>query len=231
MSAPTGFTLVTATKIQDASGRLLAFGRVTFFPVNNYGKPISALAGGGGGLITQTGVVFLVVAGVITTDLYDGTPQIADSALTTPANICYRISVTDATGAEVQGPGYGLQQPTGASFNLDTALPNQPMNATIQTGPAGATGPIGATTLIDTVTALTYKLAVISGALGLVPANVIADTDTGDCYALEIVSGAPTLVPVALTAGAVLTIGFIDAVTGLAYALSIVSGAQTLTLL
>ena len=138
-----GFTAVTARRIMDASGNILIAGRVTFFPVNTFGKPISAIAGGGGGMIQQAGVVFLVAYGAITTDLYGGSPRIADTALTTPINICYRIIVTDGAGAEVQGPGYALQQPSGATFNLDTAPPNQPMQGIIYIGPAGANGAPG----------------------------------------------------------------------------------------
>jgi hypothetical protein len=138
MSAPTGFTLITASKIQDAAGHVLASGRATFFPVSSLsGGPISATAGGGGGMITQNGVPFLVVNGAITTDLLGGTPVIADATLTTPANIAYRVSVTDSTGTEVEGPGYGLVQPSGPSFSLDTYVPIQPMQVTTQYGPPG----------------------------------------------------------------------------------------------
>jgi hypothetical protein len=139
MSAPTGFTLVTAAKIQDAAGHLLASGRVTFFPVSSLnGGPISATAGGGGGgLITQSGVSFLVEAGVIATDLLGATAVIADTTLTTPANIAYRVSVTDGTGTEIEGPGYGLVQPSGPSFSLDTYVPIQPAQVTTQYGPPG----------------------------------------------------------------------------------------------
>lgn len=136
-----GYTSVSASLIQDGSGAPLASGRVTFFPVNNLGQAISAIAGGSGGMITQTGVTFVVVNGAITTDTNGYSPQIADTALTTPAHICYRIVVTNAANAQIQGPGYALQQPTGAVFNLDTVVPNQPMQATVQTGPQGPAGP------------------------------------------------------------------------------------------
>jgi hypothetical protein len=124
MPAPTGFTYITAAKIQDSSGRLLASGRVSFFPVNSAGRGLSALAGGGG-MMTQTAVTFLVVNGVIGTDLYGGVAQLADTTLTNPVNIGYRVTVTDATGYEIQGPGYELVQPSGASRSLDNPVPEK----------------------------------------------------------------------------------------------------------
>jgi hypothetical protein len=141
---PDGFTLITATKIQDASGRALASGTVTFFPVSSPGGgPVSAIAKDGG-TITQTGVPFLVVNGAITTDMYGGAPQLADTTETTPANIAYRVTIVDSsTGREIEGPGYGLVQPSGPSFSLDTYIPIQPCQVTVQAGPPGAAGVAG----------------------------------------------------------------------------------------
>ncbi len=139
-----GYTLITAAKIQDSTGRLLSSGRVTFFPTNNHGEAVSAVAGGGGMILSKP-VTFLVVNGSITTDLFGNTPQVADTSLTTPANICYRITVTDDTNETVQGPGYGLAQPSGASWSLDTYVPVQPALVTIIQGAPGPPGTSGFT--------------------------------------------------------------------------------------
>jgi hypothetical protein len=198
---PTGFTTITAAKIQDGSGRLLASGRVAFFPVNSSGRGISATAGGGG-LITQTAVVFLVVNGAITTDLYGGTAQVADTTLTNPVNIAYRVSVTDSTGTEVQGPGYGMVQPSGSSWSLDSYSPIQP-------------------TLVTTT--------ITGGGSGRPTSMVIRDSVSGAHYALMIVAGAQTWVNVGSAGTLAPTPTFIDTVTGAHYTLSFVSGAETWT--
>ena len=153
----TGFTLITASKIQDASGRPLANGRVSFFPVSSPGGgPISATAGGGG-IIGQSAVPFLVVGGVITSDLYGNPAQIADTTLTTPQNIAYKVTVTDANGNSVEGPGYGLVQPSGTSWSLDTYSPVQPLQVTVQAGPTGPTG--AAATVTSTATNGAFTVA------------------------------------------------------------------------
>lgn len=169
----TGYTLITATKIQDAAGHLLPSGRVTFFPVNNLGQPISAIVAGGG-VITQTGVAFLVVNGALTTDLLGDLPQLADTTLTNPANICYSVVITDATGTAIQGPGYGLVQPSGTTWSLDTYVPIQPAQVTTQYGPIGPPGPVGTA----------------SGTLGLTLYEVNSSgIATGHTYLLQIVNG------------------------------------------
>jgi hypothetical protein len=192
---PTGYTTVTASKIQDASGALLAGGRVTFYPVSSQGVPISAIAdpADGGGAILQSGVVFLVVNGAITTDLFGNPPQVADTSLTSPQNIAYRITITDASGVDVQGPGYGLVQPTGTTWSLDTYQPN---NGSLTTTVVGATGPAGppgspspssGMVLINTSTSVPFTLGISGGELALMPTQpVLIDSITGQLWQLGV---------------------------------------------
>jgi hypothetical protein len=219
-----GFTAFVANNIQDASGLPLAAGSLLVQPTDNNNLPITASSGGAGGQMVVAAATFPVAAGSI-----GAGNVVADTALTLPANISFRITVLDPQSRVLAV--YKGVQPTGATFNFDTYTPNVPAQAPYTVGLQGAAGSPGSPVFVDTISALTYRLAVVSGALGLVPANVLADTVTGDCYALEIVSGAATLVSVGATPGAASSLGFIDSVTGQPYALSVVSGAETLTLL
>ncbi|MDP9039578.1 MAG: hypothetical protein M3O02_09950 [Acidobacteriota bacterium] len=137
-----GFTTITASRIQDGSGNFLVSGRVICVPVNSEGGEVSAISGGFHGPILDLPVTFLVSNGALTTDLYGQPPRLADTALTAPANIAYRISIVDASGRELQGPGYRLVQPTGTTWSLDTYVPNNPL---IPTGGPGGSGGGGGT--------------------------------------------------------------------------------------
>jgi hypothetical protein len=88
--------------------------------------------------------------------------------------------------------------------------------------------PPGPAAYVDTVTGVSYRLAVVGGALTQGATNILADTVTGNCYALEIVSGAEELVPVAATPGAASSLSFTDT-AGNTYAISIVNGAAEIT--
>lgn len=156
----TGFTPITAAKIQDASGRLLKSGRVCWFPVTSSHQRVSFTPDGGGPAISRA-VVMLVVNGVITT-LDDGTSpaQVADTKLTTPANIGYRVTILDETGAEVQGPGYECVQPSGSTWSLDAYVPVQPAMTIL---PVGFGAAVPSITFIDSVTGDPVTLSVGSG--------------------------------------------------------------------
>lgn len=129
----TGFTTITAAKIQDAAGNLLGSGRISFFPVTNSGAPVSFTAGGG--TVISKPVSFIVTNGAIAGAVGGGLVQVADTTLTNPVNVGYRVTIQDATGAEVQGPGYNCVQPSGATWSLDTYVPSQPALGAIQVGP------------------------------------------------------------------------------------------------
>jgi hypothetical protein len=173
-----GFTTITASAIQDASGRLLTSGRVNFHPVNPSGDAASAISGGvGAGMILARSVSFLVKNGAITTDLHGNPAQVADAMLTTPV-LCYRIAVLDDNGAEVQGPGYGLVQPTGATWSLDTFPPAATFTlavtgGTLQLSPyTGPTTGLNALVLAGTDAsgaAANFLLTVTDGALVYAP--------------------------------------------------------------
>lgn len=235
MPAPAGFTTFVASNIQDASGKKLVAGRVTLFPVNNQGKPISAIAGGGG-LITQAEIVFLVVNGIITTDLFGNAAQVADTTLTSPANIAYKVGVTDGAGVEIQGPGYGLVQPSGASWTLDTYTPFQPLLVTTTIVGGGGSGRPTAMVILDSVSGLHFALMIVAGALAssavgsagtLASPATFIDTVTGTHYTLSFVSGGQTLTAVSSSVPGIAGYAMADAVTGSPYTLKVVSGSLT----
>lgn len=207
MPASPGYTLITSSQIQDASGRLLAKGKVTFTPVTNLGNPTSAIAAGGGA-ISVAGVSFLVVNGAITTDLYGNAPQLADTSLTVPRNICYQVSISDANGVHVQGPGYQTVQPFGATWSLDSYSSSF---APIPTGPSNL--------IFDSVTGISYFFSVNMGVLTLFPSTtgsgtptsvVFADLSNGQNYALTFKNGARTINNIGTLGSAVPGISFVD---------------------
>jgi hypothetical protein len=223
MPSTPGFTLITAAKIQDASGRLLSSGRVSFFPVTSAGAPVSAIAGGGGGVITQTGVVFQVVNGAITEDLYGNPAQVADTTLTTPTNIGYMVTVTDQNGAAIQGPGYGFVQPFGATWSLDNWSSSL---APLPTTPN--------TLIVDGVTGLLYFVSVNLGQLVLFPiatgtqtptAIVFADTVTGVHWALTFSNGARGLTDIGSLGTPIAGMTFIDEETENRFTLQVTEGS------
>jgi hypothetical protein len=237
MPAPTGFTLITAAKIQNASGKLLASGRVSFFPVNSAGRGLSALAGGGG-MMSQTAVTFLVVNGAITTDLYGAVAQLADTTLTNPVNIGYRVTVTDSTGYEIQGPGYELVQPSGPTWSLDTAVPSQPLLVTtsIVAGTGSSTRP-STLAITDTVTSNLSVLLFVNGtreliglgsSSGTAAAIVFVDTtNSASHYKLTTANGALTLTSVSIGVAGVAGYPMIDTVSGANVTLQVTGGSLT----
>lgn len=117
-------TTITASHIS-MGGVPIAAGMVTFTPVGNSGRPIS-FSQGGGGLNAPTAYPCTIASGAIT-----GTCQIPDSALTTPANILYQITVTNrATSASFTL--YQVPSITGTTWPLDSYGPPNP-NPAIQT--------------------------------------------------------------------------------------------------
>lgn len=127
---PTGFTNVTAASLQDASGNKIDNATAWFRPVDNNGKPISFRVGGGGQIISAPVSVAVTSSGF--------TIQLADTTLTTPANVGYAVTVIDdVTGKELLGPGYGCVQPSGSAWSFDSYTPNVAAQALVLVGPAG----------------------------------------------------------------------------------------------
>ena len=144
-AAQAQWTSITASNIHDAAGNNLAHGRIQFVGTDQNDQSISYKSGSGQTI--KTPVFCTVVAGAITSP---SPCRVADTALTAPAHICYRISVIDtSTGKQVlyypqpaQKPACG-SQPTGSTWNLDDFSPPYTPMAMIQTGPTGAQGPRG----------------------------------------------------------------------------------------
>ena len=144
-AAQAQWTSITASNIHDAAGNNLAHGRIQFVGTDQNDQSISYRSGSGQTI--KTPVTCTVVAGAITSP---SPCRVADTALTAPAHICYRISVIDSsTGKQVlyypqpaQKPACG-SQPTGSTWNLDDFSPPYTPMAMIQTGPTGAQGPRG----------------------------------------------------------------------------------------
>jgi hypothetical protein len=118
------FTVVTASSLQDLTGSKLANGQVCFQAATNSGVPISYEAGGGGQVINVPRCASVINGSF--------SLSVANTALTTPAHICYKVTVKDeSTGQYVLGngqpgmaSGYECVQPTGSNFNFDNFAPS-----------------------------------------------------------------------------------------------------------
>ena len=155
MPAPTGYTTVSASKLADAGHNLVANATIYFQPVTSAGVETSFKAGGAGA-VTSTPVPATVTNGAFTIDL-------ADTTLTQPVNIGYRVTVIDnVTGKSLLGPGYGCVQPSGPTWSLDDYSANIASIVTVQTGPRGPQG-LPNTISIGTVTSNPVPSATIAG--------------------------------------------------------------------
>jgi len=107
-----------------------AYGTLTLAPVTPTGQPASYHRPGGG----QASITPLTVGVQNGAFTLAGVP---DTALASPANICFELILSTQNGSQVLGPGYGCLQPsaTGQSSwcsttggvttcNLDNYLPN-----------------------------------------------------------------------------------------------------------
>ena len=152
LSAQTaGQVVVSSSHTTDATGAPVASATLTITPAANTGLPISFRSPSGNVIVRPVQVN--VVNGAWSVDLYD-------SALTTPANVCYSLSMTDnVTGRSLLGPGYACLQPSGypaqvsgssswctaavnnvSSCNFDNFAPNLAGIAVVQSGPPGPFG-------------------------------------------------------------------------------------------
>ena len=132
----TGYTTVTAAHLQDATGTPISNATISFTPVGNDGKPLSFRSGGSLGQTVVTPITAIVTGGAFSVTL-------ADSTLSTPVNIGYKVTVVDnASGDCLLGSGYGCFQPSGNSYDFDNYIPNSPSQAAFipVAGPTGASG-------------------------------------------------------------------------------------------
>lgn len=143
------FTTVTATNIQNGDGLPLALGTMCWLGANNSGQPIG-YRGGGSGQVTTNPVCRDVINGAVQTT-YRGTTigvlKVADTTATQPANVCYKVTITDSSKGTVvlgsfggQKSGYDCVQPTGPTWSFDTFIPNTTPNVLQTTGPQGPKG-------------------------------------------------------------------------------------------
>ena len=142
---PTGLTTVSASNCVDSTGTKIASATAYFQPCNNFGFPMSFELGGGGQVSKQP------VTATITNGVFSIT--LGDCLLAKPENVGYLVTIIDNnSGDQLLGPGY-IIQPSGATWNFDTFIPNVPALVTIQIGPQGPQGPPGINgTLTGTLT-------------------------------------------------------------------------------
>jgi hypothetical protein len=126
-SLPAQTVTVSGSYLQDSSQNLMS-GTICFQAVNTSGHSISYRAPGGGQVAIQP-VCAAVLNGVFTIGL-------PDTTLTSPANICFQVSVQTSKGTAL-GPGYSCVQPHGTAVgdtdwcqagacNFDDYTPNLP---------------------------------------------------------------------------------------------------------
>jgi hypothetical protein len=106
-TTPLGYVALSCSSLQDSTGTLITNATISFAPVNSSGVPISYQVNGKGQAI-YTPVTAQVSSGACAI-------QIADTALTVPANVCFSVGITDnASGNALLGPGYTCVQPAGS---------------------------------------------------------------------------------------------------------------------
>lgn len=135
MPAPTGYTTVSASHLQDATGTNITNATIWFQPVDNKGKPLSFRSGGTEGQTVSTPVTATVTNGAFSVVL-------ADTTLTQPANVGYSVTVLDnLTGRNLLGSGYECIQPTGSTWSFDAYVPNLSPQVSVIVGGEGPAGP------------------------------------------------------------------------------------------
>jgi hypothetical protein len=148
------FTTITMTNVENGDGLPLALGTTCWTGTNNAGTPIAYRAGTSGQTVT-TPVCRDIINGAVQTTYKSntiGTLKVADTTLTTPANVCFKVTVLDSsTGKVVLGSyagaksGYDCVQPSGSTWSFDTYTPAGTPNVVQVAGPTGPQGPAGLT--------------------------------------------------------------------------------------
>lgn len=145
VSAQTGYMAISSSHLTDFSGSAINNATITWAPTNNAGQPISAHIGSsGGGQGITSALTVNVASGAFSV-------TVADTVLTSPANVCYNVTVIDNSTGNIL-LNYPCVQPgstgqtswcTTTTCNFDAYTPPIPANTTIATGPQGPQGPAG----------------------------------------------------------------------------------------
>jgi hypothetical protein len=117
------WTTVTAANISDLAGNKLASGKLCLTATDADDRAISFRVGGGGQVIGKT-ICAAILNGGLAAAL-----AIPNPAYTAPANVLYRIEVTDGFTNVLRYTRATI--PPGATFDFDTYVPN---GGTIQAG-------------------------------------------------------------------------------------------------
>jgi len=213
-SLPAQTVTVTSSHFSDSSGNLIT-GLLHWQPTLANGMSASYRLGGGG-QVTSLPVEVYVVGGVLSM-------PIADTSLTSPKNICFRLTLTTTVSGSALGPGYRCLQPHSVATstsdwcqsgvcNLDnytpplaplvqvTAGPTGPAGAIGPTGPAGAIGPTGPTGATPTIAVGATSI----GTPGSPPA--VTNTGTPTAAVFNFAFGAPVSACVTLADGIPVTV-------------------------
>jgi hypothetical protein len=171
---------ITGTKIQDASGNLLAHGEISFQPTDGKGNPIPALAASGGLMIEAS-------SAAITTGVIDSGYHVSPSSTSAPTNLNYTVTITDTTTGtnvvlvNVVVPDGGINfDAWDPSMNLP-AIPQVLVSPVVGTSPLPS-GTTATTNGVDDNTAKVatdaFVLAQAASANPLVDGSVSAGTST-----------------------------------------------------
>ncbi len=110
------YTTVSASNIQYLNQAKVT-GQICFLGTNSSNIPISFQAGGGGQVAAYP------MCQTVTNGAIIGTLNVPNPALTTPANICYRVRVSDNTYGEVLSYNC-VTWASSSTFNFDLYVPN-----------------------------------------------------------------------------------------------------------
>jgi hypothetical protein len=120
-----------------------ANGIITWQPIWSDGSQASMRLGGGGITARQPSSA-TVTNGSFTL------PNIPDTNLTNPQNVCFVVTVKSSSGVQAIGPGFTCVQPAANNYwcisgvcDFDRYNPNLAALAAVQSGPTGLTGPVG----------------------------------------------------------------------------------------
>ena len=133
--AQTGTVTVSASHL---GGPTPVTGTITFQPVASDGITAISAKLSGGGITTKKPITATVTAGAFTM------PNVIDTSLSNPVNVCYTVTVRDTTGLQNLGPGFTCVQPaannvwcTSGVCNFDNYIPNLGSLALSQPGGPG----------------------------------------------------------------------------------------------
>jgi len=152
--AQAGYANLIASKI-GGEPHPLASGKLCYLAVDNNNRPLLAAAAYDGQTLAAP-VCATVTAGVLAAGF-----EVPDTSVTTPVNMCLRVTVTDSnqngkvvyaapcvqpaqTSAQSSWCATGLY---GLVCNFDSYKPSLPAQALVQIGPIGLTGAQGASTI------------------------------------------------------------------------------------